>query len=129
MTAALQAAREGNGDELLNRRAAFAETLIIHRFGLTDVERELPSVDDPEPVAIGALVFASVRPGTARRDRALKAIKRELPWFDTTGRTSMRCSAALGCWRFPSTRTSSGQGARKSSAHVPPSRPSSRSRN
>jgi hypothetical protein len=80
---ALQRLRTGDGGELLRARAAFAEVLIVHRFGLADREVALPSAEaQPAPSPVGALVFSSVRPGPARRDRALKAIKREFPPFD-----------------------------------------------
>jgi hypothetical protein len=68
---------------LLRARASFAEALIVHRFGVTDRDVQLPPVEVlPAPSSTGALAFASARPGTARRDRVLKAIKRELPAFN-----------------------------------------------
>jgi HEAT repeats len=80
---ALERVRDGAGGGLLRARAAFAEALIVHRFGLSDRPIALPAVDaQDQPVGVGALAFASVRPGPGRRDRALKAIKRDLPWFD-----------------------------------------------
>lgn len=80
---ALERARGGKGGALLSDRAAWAEALIIHRFGLADREFDFPAAQmQPAPVATGALAFASVKPGPSRRDHALKAIKRDLPWFD-----------------------------------------------
>jgi len=87
-----------NGGELLRERAAFAEALIVHRFGLTDREVVLPSAEaQPAPVAVGALVFSSVRPGPVRRNRALKAMKRDLPWFDVGKQDvyEVQCGARL----------------------------------
>jgi hypothetical protein len=82
---ALRRLRTGDGGELLRARATFAEALIVHRFGLTDHELALPPVDLlPAPSAEGALAFTSARPGIARRDRVLKAIKRVLPAFDVS---------------------------------------------
>ena len=80
---ALRRLRTGDSGELLRARATFAETLIIHRFGLTDPEVAFsPAEVLPAPSSAGALVFTSARPGPARRDRVLKAIKRDLPAFD-----------------------------------------------
>lgn len=80
---ALQRLRSGRGAGLVGARAAFAAALIVHRFGLTDREVELEEADaDEGPVATGAVAFAGVKPGAGRRVRALKAIKRDLPWFD-----------------------------------------------
>lgn len=80
----LQRMRERVAGELPRRRAAFAEALIVHRFGVTDHDVELPAVDtQPAPLAVGALSFGSARPGRDRRARALSGIKQELPWLDT----------------------------------------------
>jgi hypothetical protein len=65
------------------RQAAFAETLIVHRFGVTDHDVEFPSADtQPAPEAVGGLPFTSVRPGRNRWIRALDGIRRELPVLD-----------------------------------------------
>ncbi|XVV07700.1 HEAT repeat domain-containing protein [Actinosynnema sp. CA-248983] len=79
----LDALRDRRGDGLLGDRARFAADLIVHRLGLTDQDDdvELPETAPP-PQEVGALAFAAVRPGPERRSRALKAIKRDLPWFN-----------------------------------------------
>lgn len=76
-------ALRARGGGLLGDRARFAADLIVHRLGLTDQEddAELPETA-PAPEEVGALAFAGVRPGPERRSRALKAIKRDLPWFN-----------------------------------------------
>jgi HEAT repeats len=80
---ALERLRTGARGELVRRRAAFSETLIVHRFGLTDRELDLPAIDTlPAPVGVGGLAFVSVRPGLERRARALARVNRELPWVD-----------------------------------------------
>ncbi len=80
---ALRDLRQRTGDDATRQRAAFAEALIVHRFGVTDREVELEAAEEHEaPIATGALAFAGVKPGRGRKDKALKAIKRDLPWFD-----------------------------------------------
>jgi HEAT repeats len=71
------------GGDLLRQRAAFARTLIIHRFGIADQEAELPPVKAQAAPEVGGLSFTSVRPGRDRCTRALQAIKREFPSCDT----------------------------------------------
>ncbi|KOX18415.1 hypothetical protein ADK67_37130 [Saccharothrix sp. NRRL B-16348] len=80
---ALRERRSRDTGDLLRDRARFAEDLIVHRLGLTDRvdDADLPEAA-PAPEEVGALAFAAVRPGPERRSRALKAIKRDLPWFD-----------------------------------------------
>ncbi|MBE8518302.1 HEAT repeat domain-containing protein [Amycolatopsis sp. H6(2020)] len=81
---ALQRLRTSD-DEVLRTRAAFAETLIVHRFGLSDRTADLPQPEtlaSPDPA--GALTFTSVRPGTRRGGQAVEAIERALPWFAAT---------------------------------------------
>lgn len=81
--AALRRLRQSAATEPARRRAAFAETLIVHRFGLTGVQVPLGEVEtQPAPVAIGAASFIGGRPGTERRRRALDGIRRELPWLE-----------------------------------------------
>ena len=75
--------RMTKGGEFLKRRVAFAKALIIHRFGLADKEVELPTAEGQQAPAPGALAFASVRPGTDRKARALEGIKREFPSLET----------------------------------------------
>jgi hypothetical protein len=71
------------GDGPLRERATFAEALIVHRFGLSDHQVDLAQPETQEaPATAGGMTFASVRPGLRRRDHALKAINRYLPWFD-----------------------------------------------
>lgn len=74
---ALKGIREGG--DLLKRRVSFAQLLIVHRFGLTDQEIQLPSAKIQRALEVGAQPFISVRPGAERRSRALEGIKRELP--------------------------------------------------
>lgn len=75
--------RMRNAGELLRRRVAFAEALIVHRFGVSDYDVEFPPVEAQQaPVAVGGLVFTSSRPGLNRRARALEGIKREFPSLD-----------------------------------------------
>jgi len=79
---ALHRLRSGKGG-VLSTRAAFAEALIVHRFGLADRDVEMDSTEtQATPVTTGALAFVGVKPGPGRKDQALKAIKRDLPWFD-----------------------------------------------
>lgn len=82
---ALQRAH-ARGDGSLRDAAAFAEALIVHRLGLTDRPVDLARPELlAEPTAAGSLTFVSVRPGARRRDRALRALAAQLPWFDVAG--------------------------------------------
>jgi hypothetical protein len=79
----LQRTRESATSGFLRQRAAFAETMIVHRFGLTDREVELPPAESqPPPQEVGALQFISRRPGENRRRRALKGVQQEFPRTD-----------------------------------------------
>ncbi|MBP2328158.1 hypothetical protein JOF56_008543 [Kibdelosporangium banguiense] len=81
---ALRRVRE-RGDGPTSERATFAAALIVHRFGLSDHQVDLAQPETQEvPAAAGGMTFASVRPGLRRRDQALKAINRYLPWFDVS---------------------------------------------
>jgi hypothetical protein len=84
---ALGELRERTGDDVTRQRVTFAQSLIIHRFGLTDRDAELPEVEalDRAPLAVGGRPFRSVRPGPERRRRALENIKREFPDLNPAG--------------------------------------------
>jgi hypothetical protein len=72
-----------NAGELLRRRVAFAEVLIVHRFGVSDQNVEYPPAEAQQaPATVGGLAFTSARPGLNRRARALAGIKREFPSLD-----------------------------------------------
>jgi hypothetical protein len=89
--------REASGD-LTRRAAAFAEMLIVHRFGLTDRHVELPEFDIlPEPAGSGALAFVSVRPGAYRRGDALQRVSSDLHWVDPAGHEvfELQCGSRL----------------------------------
>jgi HEAT repeats len=73
-----------NAGELLRQRVAFAEVLIVHRFGVSDHNVEFPPAEAQQaPAAVGGLVFTCSRPGLTRRARALEGIKREFPSLDS----------------------------------------------
>jgi hypothetical protein len=62
--APLQHAKESATSEFLRQRAAFAEAMIVHRFGISDYEIQLPAAESqPAPQAVGALPFISREPG------------------------------------------------------------------
>jgi hypothetical protein len=66
--------------EFVRQRAAFAEAMIVHRFGVTDREVELPAAESqPPPQPVGALQFISRRAGGDRRRRALEGVRQEFP--------------------------------------------------
>jgi HEAT repeats len=76
----LQRTKESATSDYLRQRAAFAEAMIAHRYGLTDREVELPAAESqPPPQAVGALQFISRSPGRDRRRRALEGVQREFP--------------------------------------------------
>lgn len=80
---ALQLAHDKAADEFLQRRVAFAQLLIVHRFGVTDTEVALPRVDtEPFSAAVGGQSFTTTRPGPRRRAQALAGIRREVPSLD-----------------------------------------------
>jgi len=81
---ALRGMRRRVRADFARRRVAFAEALIVHRFGVTDHDVELPSAEVRADAlqAVGALPFKSVRPGPERRKRALEGIRREFPTLD-----------------------------------------------
>jgi hypothetical protein len=71
------------GGPLLKRRRAFAEALIVHRFGLTGHDAPLPTAEaQAAPAGAGDQTFKSVRPGAHRRALALDGIRKEFPGFD-----------------------------------------------
>ncbi|HEY6686643.1 MAG TPA: HEAT repeat domain-containing protein, partial [Propionibacteriaceae bacterium] len=83
----LQAIRElweRTGDEITRERASFAQTLIVHRYGLTDQDVETLEVEalDQGPLAARGRPFRGTRPGPERRRRALGAMKRDFPHLD-----------------------------------------------
>lgn len=81
--AQLQRAKESATSEFLRQRAEFAEAMIVHRFGLTDHEVELPAAESqPAPQAVGSLPFVSRKPGQERRRRTLEGVRQEFPWME-----------------------------------------------
>jgi hypothetical protein len=78
---ALRELRERMGNEVTRQRVSFAETLIVHRYGLTDQDVETPEVEalDLGPLAAAGRPFRGTRPGPERRRRALDAMKRDFP--------------------------------------------------
>ncbi|GAA2104109.1 hypothetical protein GCM10009841_21730 [Microlunatus panaciterrae] len=79
--AVIEQTRQEAPGEMTRRAATFAETLIVHRFGLTDREPEVPALDTlPEPAGAGALSFVSSAPGAYRRAEALQRVGADLPW-------------------------------------------------
>lgn len=82
--AALRGTRDRVRSAFARRRVAFAETLIVHRFGVTDHDVDLPAaeVSAEAPRAVGAQPFKSTRPGPERRKRALEGIRREFPGLE-----------------------------------------------
>jgi len=94
----LQLAYDKASDELLRRRAAFAQFLIVHRYGLTDRQAPAPEFQLQEgPPPVGGHSFTTTRPGPRRRAEALKGIKRELPTLDETEQDvyEMQCGPRL----------------------------------
>lgn len=80
---ALERLSAASPGELAREQAAFAATLIVHRFGLTDHDVRPPGVDTlPVPVGIGGLPFVSVRAGLTWKTRVLACAHRDLPWVD-----------------------------------------------
>lgn len=82
---ALRELRERTGDDATRQRVAFAEALIVHRYGLTDEDVALPEPEafDQGPLALtGGRPFKSTRPGPERKRRALESIKRDFPDLD-----------------------------------------------
>ena len=68
--------------EFFRRRVEFAEALIVHRFGLTGYEVELPKAGAQASPTPDAQPFTSTRPGRDRGIRAIDSIKREFPSLD-----------------------------------------------
>jgi hypothetical protein len=78
--------RERIRDDATRQRVAFAEALIVHRYGLTDENVALPEAEalDQGPIAFaGGRPFRSTRPGPERKRRALQSIKRDFPDLNT----------------------------------------------
>jgi HEAT repeats len=94
----LERLKKEAASDLTRQRAAFAEGLIVHRFGLTDHEVEPPAVEEqPEPEPVGALTFIARTPGGHRRKRALAAVHRQFPALDPTAQDlyELQCGPRL----------------------------------
>jgi hypothetical protein len=94
----LQLAYDKASDETLRRKAAFAQFLIVHRYGITDRDAPSPSFQMQKgPSPVGGHSFNTSRPGPRRRAEALEGIKRELPTLDTTKHDvyEMQCGPRL----------------------------------
>jgi len=75
--------RERQGGPLLQKRMAFARTLLAHRYGLVEEAVSLPAFElQAATRSIGTRGFESGRPGAERRQRALQGIKAEFPAFE-----------------------------------------------
>jgi hypothetical protein len=81
---ALRRARDGARVAFVQRRIAFAETLIVHRFGITDSDVSFPEVVTvgEAPRAQGGLSFRSGPPGVERRRQAIGAVTDEFAALD-----------------------------------------------
>lgn len=94
----LERTRRAASGNLTRRAAAFAETLIVHRLGLTDRQIELPEFDTlPAPAGSGALSFVSVPPGAYRRREAIQQVSADLPWVEAARHDALeiQCGARL----------------------------------
>ncbi len=81
---ALHDLRDRTDDEATRQRAAFAELLIVHRYGLTDQDVPVAEAElaDVGPLA-GGRPFRGTRPGPERKRRALEGLKRDFPNLNT----------------------------------------------
>ena len=94
----LEPGRRAKAGVLTRRSTAFAEMLIVHRFGLTDREVVLPELDVlPAPPGAGAMTFVSVQPGAMRRREALGQVSADLSWVNAEDHDAveLQCGARL----------------------------------
>jgi len=82
---ALRDLRQRTGDDTTRQLVAFAEVLIVHRYGLTDEDVALPEVEafDQGPIALAGRPFTGTRAAPERKRRALQSIKRDFPDLNT----------------------------------------------